>query len=313
MSAYIVKRFLWLFPVLFLVSFLTFSLSYFSPSDPITAKYSSMGVTPDPAVLEREREEAGLNDPFLTQYIRWFQNALKGDFGTSYSYGTDAAKEFLKRLPNTVRLAAVTLICTIVLSVPLGILAAVFQNRWPDYLLRLYSFLGVSMPSFWVAMLLMYAFGVRLKWLPVMGSSSPRHMILPCMTLTFWLSAIYIRRLRGSVLEEMNRNYVRGARARGIPWSRILWGHILPNSLLSVVAMLGLTIGALLGGTTVVETIFEWQGIGKMVVTAIGVRDYPVVMGYVVWTAAIYVIVNLLTDILCHALDPRIRLEEERL
>lgn len=313
MKVYLLKRILWLFPVLFLVSFFTFALSYFSPSDPITAKYSRMGITPDRAVLEAEREAAGLNDPFLRQYSRWLKNAVRGDFGMSYSYGADAGAEIRRRLPETIRLAAATLLCTVLMSVPLGILAVVQRDRWMDYLLRFISFLGVSMPSFWVAMLLMYVFGVRLKWLPVMGSSSLRHMVLPCATLTFWLTAIYVRRIRGSMLEEMNRNYVRGARARGISESSILWRHLLPNSLLSVVAMFGLTVGNLLGGATVVETVFEWQGIGKMVVAAIGVRDYPIIMGYVVWASGVYVIVNLLTDILCHFLDPRIRLEGERL
>lgn len=311
MSAYIVKRVLWLVPVIFLVSFLTFSLSYFSPSDPITARYTSMGITPDPEILEHEKQEAGLNDPFLTQYIRWLTNALRGDFGESYSYGDDAATEILKRLPNTLKLAVATLVCTILLSVPLGILSTVCQDGLMDYFLRFVSFLGVSMPSFWVAMLLMYAFGVKMKLLPVMGSGTPKHLILPCITLTFWLTAIYVRRLRGSMLEEMNRNYVRGMLARGFSKSRILWRHVLPNSLLSVITMLGVSIGMLLGGTTVVETVFEWQGIGKMVVAAIGVRDYPIIMGYVVWVSAIYVVVNLLTDLICHFLDPRIRLGEK--
>lgn len=308
MKRYVLLRVLGTVPVLLFVTLMTFALSYFSSSDPITAKYSSMGITPDPEILAREREEAGLNDPFFVQYARWIGGSLRGSFGSSFRYGGDAAVELGKRLPNTLRLTGAALFCTLALSLPLGILCAVRSGGWLDRVLQLFSFLGTAMPSFWVAMLLMYLFGVRLHWLPVMGDDGLRHLILPCATLTFWLSAIYIRRIRAAALEELGRDYVRGALSRGVAMRTVLARHVLPNALLSQLSAFGVTVGKLLGGATVVETIFEWQGIGKMVVSAIGVRDYPVILAYVLWVAAIYALVQLITDLLCHLLDPRIRL-----
>lgn len=308
MLGYTVRRVLWMAPVLFFVSLITFSLSYFSPSDPITAKYSRLGAVVPVEQIAQEREEAGLNDPFFVQYGRWIAGVAHGDLGTSFSYSGEATTVILSRLPVTLWLAASTIICTIVLSVPLGILAALRKGKPIDLVLRLISFLGVSMPSFWVALLLMWLFGVRLQWLPVQGSSTPAHLILPCASLTFWLVSLYVRRLRSSMLEELDSPQVSGAYVRGVPRRVILWRHVLPNSLLGVVTMLGMSVGALLGGATVVETVFGLQGVGKLAVEAIGVRDYPVIMGYALWVAFAYVLVNLIVDLACHALDPRIRL-----
>ena len=308
MKRYVLLRVLGTIPVLLFVTLMTFALSYFSSSDPITAKYSNMGITPDPEILAQEREEAGLNDSFFIQYTRWLGGALRGIFGNSFRYGGDAAFELRKRLPNTLRLTGSALVCTILLSLPLGVICAVREGGWFDRILRLFSFLGTAMPSFWVAMLLMYLFGVRLHWLPVMGDDGLRHLILPCATLTFWLSAIYVRRIRAAALEELERDYVRGALSRGVKMRTVLARHVLPNALLTQLSAFGVTVGKLLGGATVVETVFEWQGIGKMVIAAIGVRDYPVILAYVLWVAAIYALVQLVTDLLCHLLDPRIRL-----
>ena len=308
MKKYIIGRILFVIPIMLILSFFTFSLTYLSPSDPVTLKYERMGAVPDREQLEKVKEEMGLNDPFLVQYAHWLGRVLQGDLGESYYYSTSVWYQISRRIPNTLLLTAATLVLTVLFAVPLGVLCASRQNKWVDYLFRFISFFGVSMPSFWVGMLLMILFGVRLKWLPIMGSGDLKHLILPAVTLAFWMTSIYIRRVRGSMLEEMNKDYLTGSRALGYKRSRIIWTQILPNSLLSVITMFGMSIGALLGGATIVETIFEWQGVGKMAVEAISIKDYPVIQGYVLWMAFIYVIVNLLVDLSYQILDPRIRL-----
>ncbi len=305
---YVIGRLLFLIPIMLILSFFVFALTYMSPLDPVTLKYQRMGETPDQALIEKEKEAMGLNDPFLVQYGRWLWNALHGDLGESYKTGKPVWKTMAERIPNTLKLTGATLLLTVLLAVPLGVLSAVYQNRFVDYLLRFISFFGVSMPSFWVGFLLMYLFGVKLKLLPVMGSGDFKHLILPSVTLAFWMVSLYVRRVRGSMLEEMNKDYLNGGLARGLPKRQIIFQQILPNSLLSVITMFGMSIGSLLGGATVVETIFEWQGIGKMAVDAISVKDFPIIQGYVLWMALIYVSVNLVVDLSYQFLDPRIRL-----
>ncbi len=308
MKKYVLGRILFVIPIMLVLSFFTFALTYLSPSDPVTLYYESMGTTPDKQMVEEMKEEMGLNDPFIVQYGNWLSRALHGDLGTSYKYRTAVWTEMSNRLPNTIILTIATLIVTVLLAVPLGILCAVYQNKWLDYLFRLISFFGVSMPSFWVGTLLMYAFGVKLHLLPIMGSGDFKHLILPTVTLSFWLVSLYIRRLRGSALEEMHKDYLVGGLAKGFSRRRIVLKQILPNSLLAVVTMFGMSIGSLLGGATIIETIFEWQGVGKMAVDAISVKDFPIIQGYVLWMALIYVSVNLIVDLLYQFLDPRIRL-----
>lgn len=308
MKIYTIKRILLVFPIMFAISLFTFGLTYLSPSDPISLYYESMNARPGRDVIEREKEAAGLNDPFFVQYGRWLNNALHGDLGTSYKFKTPVSEEIKKRLPNTFVLAFSTVVLTILIAVPLGILCAAYQNKWLDYLFRFISFMGVSMPSFWVGTLLMYFFGVKLRKLPIMGSGDFKHLILPTLTLTFWMVCLYIRRIRGSALEEMYKDYMVGGLAKGFPRWFIIVKQILPNSLLSVITMFGMSVGSLLGGATVVETIFEWKGLGKMAVDAISVQDFPIIQGYVLWMAIIYVTVNLLVDLSYRFLDPRIRL-----
>ncbi len=310
MKKYIIGRILFVLPIMLILSIFTFALTYLSPSDPVTLYYESLGAKPDKAMVEAKKEEMGLNDPFIVQYGRWLGNVFKGDLGSSYRYKTSVWSEITKRLPNTIILTLATLILTVLIAVPLGLLCAVYQNSFIDYLFRFISFLGVSMPSFWVGTLLMYFFGVKLHWLPIMGSGDFKHLILPAVTLAFWMASLYIRRLRGSALEEMNQDYLNGGMARGLSRKRIILKQVLPNSLLSVITMFGMSIGSLLGGATVVETIFEWQGVGKMAVDAIAIKDFPIIQGYVLWMAIIYVGVNLIVDLSYQFLDPRIRLSK---
>ncbi len=310
MIRYILKRLLQLVVVLLGVTFLTFMITQATPSDAAEMKYVSMGMMPSTELLEKTREEMGLNDPVLIQYGRWLGNVLHGDLGESSKFGESVWTQMTRKLPMTLKLAGVSLIVVIVFSFPLGILSAVKKNKVADYMIRFLSFFGVSMPNFWLALLLMYIFAVRLGWFKVVSTNSVQGMILPVATLTIPMISSYARQIRAALLEELNANYVIGARARGIPERRIIWGHVLPNAILPIVTLLGLSVGHLLGGAAIIETIFSWQGIGNMVVEAIRVRDYPLIQGYVIWMAIIYVTVNLIVDIAYRLLDPQIRLRK---
>lgn len=310
MVRYILKRLLQLVIVLLGVTFLTFMITQATPSDAAEMKYVSMGMMPSTELLEKTREEMGLNDPVLIQYGRWLGNVLHGDLGESSKFGESVWTQMTRKLPMTLKLAGVSLIVVIVFSFPLGILSAVKKNKVADYMIRFLSFFGVSMPNFWLALLLMYIFAVRLGWFKVVSTNSVQGMILPVATLTIPMISSYARQIRAALLEELNANYVIGARARGIPERRIIWGHVLPNAILPIVTLLGLSVGHLLGGAAIIETIFSWQGIGNMVVEAIHVRDYPLIQGYVIWMAIIYVTVNLIVDIAYRLLDPQIRLRK---
>ena len=310
MVRYILKRLLQLVVVLLGVTFLTFMITQATPSDAAEMKYVSMGMMPSTELLEKTREEMGLNDPVLIQYGRWLGNVLHGDLGESSKFGESVWTQMTRKLPMTLKLAGVSLIVVILISFPLGILSAVKKNKAADYIIRFFSFFGVSMPNFWLALLLMYIFAVRLGWFKVVSTDSVQGMILPVATLTIPMISSYARQIRAALLEELNANYVIGARARGIPERRIIWGHVLPNAILPIITLLGLSVGHLLGGAAIIETIFSWQGIGNMVVEAIRVRDYPLIQGYVIWMTIIYVTVNLIVDIAYRLLDPQIRLRK---
>ena len=239
---------------------------------------------------------------------------LRGDMGTSYVSGREVFDAFAEKLPATALLTLSSVLVTLLISVPLGILAAVKQNKWVDYIIRFFSFIGNSSPNFFAALILMYLFSVKLGWLPVVTSENiGLSLILPTMTLALSMASKYTRQVRAAVLEEMNQDYVTGARARGVKERVIIWKNVMRTSMITIVTLLSLSVGNLLGGTTIVESIFMWDGVGKMAVDAITMRDYPVVQAYVAWMAVIYVLVNLAADILYHYLDPRVRLGGDRL
>ena len=233
--------------------------------------------------------------------------------GTSYVSGRDVFGTFVSKLPATLLLTALSVAATVLLSVPLGILAAVRRDRFTDYFLRFCSFIGNALPNFFVALLLMQVFSIRWRLLPVLSEGTPlRSAVLPTLTLAIAMSAKYMRQVRAAVLEELNRDYVTGARARGVREGVILRGSVLRCAMLTILTLLALSVGSLLGGTAIIESIFQWDGVGKLAVDAITMRDYPMIQAYVVWMAMIYVAVNLVTDLLYHALDPRIRLGVSR-
>ncbi|MBO7700931.1 MAG: ABC transporter permease [Eubacteriaceae bacterium] len=302
------SRFLQIILVLIGISFLTFILIYMAPGDPVRAMFAASGTMPSEAVMNEIREELGLNDPVLVQYFRWLGNCLKGDFGHSYSTGKPVAQLLSARLWPTLKLSLLSLVLMMIVAVPLGMLSAVHQNKPIDFIVRGASFVGVSMPNFWVGLLLLYFICLKLGWLPVVSAGGGfKKIILPAVTLAFAMASKYTRQVRTAVLEELHQDYVIGARARGASEKEILWKQVFPNSLLPLITMLGLSLGSLLGGTAVVEVIFGYQGLGNLAVSAILNYDYNLVQGYVLWVALIYMIVNLLVDISYYLVDPRIR------
>lgn len=302
------NRLIEMFIVLAGISFITFGLTYLAPGDPVRSMYAATGSMPSQEVLEKTREAMGLNQPFLVQYGNWLRNCLSGDFGVSYSMNRPVAELLLNRLGPTLQLAFASLVVMVAVAVPFGMLSAVKQNKMTDYLIRSGTFFGISIPNFWVGMVLLYLVAVKLKWLSVVSAGGGfDRLILPAVTLAFAMAAKYTRQVRTAVLEELNQDYVIGARARGMKESTVLWKHVFPNALLPLITLLGLSLGSLLGGTAVVEVIFSYQGLGNLAVSAIKAYDYPLIQAYVLWTALIYMVINILVDISYSYLDPRIR------
>ena len=308
MLKYILQRLLQLIPVLIGITFLSFGMMRMAGSDAITELYGDKGAVSQ-EIIDEKKAELGLDKPFMTQYLAWLKGMLTGDMGKSYVSGLDVFGTFTSKLPATLLLTVLSLAMTVIVSIPLGILAAVKRGRAIDYTLRFISFIGNSMPGFLIALLLMHLFSIRLKWLPVISDGlSLRSALMPAMTLAIAMSSKYMRQVRAAVLDELSKNYVTGARARGVRGQVILWNSVIRSSMLTIITLLSLSIGSLLGGTAIIENIFMWDGVGKMAVDAITMRDYPLIQTYVVWMAIIYVAVNLVTDLLYHVLDPRIRL-----
>ena len=312
MKKYVLKRLLQLIPILLVITFLSFGMMRLAGSDAVLQKMENTGMVVSQEVIDNARAELGLDQPFLTQYFVWLGNLLTGDMGTSYISGKEVLPTFLSKLPATLLLTAVSIFLTIVISIPLGILAAVKQNRFTDYLIRVCSFLGNSMPNFFVALLLMYFLSIRMPIFPVIANGlSIQSVALPSLTLAIAMSVKYLRQVRAAVLDELSKDYVVGAQARGIRFSVTLWKSVLRACLVTILTLLTLSIGSLLGGTAIVESIFLWDGVGKLAVDAINMRDYPLIQAYVMWMAIIYVCVNLITDLSYRFLDPRIRLGGE--
>lgn len=306
----LISRLLQMLIVLIGITFLTFLLTYMSPGDPVRNMYTSLGVIPTEEVLQQTREEMGLNDPFLVQYGRWIWNCLHGDFGNSYSLSKPVVSLLASRLWPTLKLALLSMVLMLIVAIPLGVLSAVYQNKPIDYIVRAITFFGVSLPNFWVGLLLMLLFCVKLKLLPVVSAGGTlKDLILPAVTLAIAMSAKYTRQVRTAVLDELHSDYVIGGQARGVSNAKILWGNVFPNSLLPLITMLGLSIGSLLGGTSVVEVIFSYPGLGNLAVQAITSCDYNLIQGYVLWIALIYMVINLIVDLSYIYVDPRMRLK----
>ena len=317
MGRYVAKRLLQLIPILLGITLLSFGLMYLAGGDAVTQMIENQGVAVSQELIDAKRHELGLDQPFLVQYFNWLGGLLTGDMGASYVSGKEVFATFMAKLPATILLALSAVIVTVVIAVPLGIVSATRQNRFTDYLIRFFSFVGNSLPNFFVALLLILVFAIWLGWLPVISANigksgleaiSLTGLILPTATLAISMVSKYTRQIRATVLEELNKPYVAGARARGVPEKRILSRNVMKSVMIMLVTLLALSIGDLLGGAAIVETIFQWDGVGKLAVDSIAMRDYPMIQAYVVWMAIIYVGVNLVADLTYHFLDPRVRL-----
>ena len=311
MKKYLLKRLLRLIPVFLGVTILAFLLTGLSSVDAVDLKESSSGGVMSEAEKEAMREELGLNEPKAVQYLQWLKNALRGDFGESYVSGKPVLVSFCEKLPATIALAALALAMTVCLSFPLGILSAKYQNTWADRSISLFCFAGNSFPGFFTALLLLYFFSLKWNLFPVLSMGKGwKSCVLPAATLAVSMTAKYTRQVRTAVLDELSQDYVIGAQARGVKWSRIVWFNVFPNSLLPLITMFGLSIGSLLGGTAVVEVIFSYPGLGNLAVSAITSSDYNLIQGYVLWLALIYMVINLIVDASYVYIDPRMRLKE---
>ncbi len=306
----IIMRIVQIVIVLFGISFLTFLLTYLSPGDPAQIMLVSSGVMPTESAVAALREQMGYNLPFWTQYFRWIGNALHGDFGLSFTMNKPVVGLLLARLWPTLKLTIFAMILMLAVSIPLGMLSAVYKDKPIDYIVRGFTFVGCSIPNFWVGLLLMLVFCVKFTIFPVISSSGTfRDMVLPAVTLAIAMASKYTRQVRTAILEELGQDYVVGARARGIKERKILWRNVFPNSLLPLITMLGLSVGSLLGGTSVVEVIFSYPGMGSLAVSAITSSDYNLIQAYVLWVALIYMVINLIVDISYNFVDPRMRLK----
>ena len=304
MLRYLVRRVLLTIPVLLGVATLVFALIHLVPGDPAEAM---LGEAASPADLNALRERLGLNRPLLAQYGDYLTGLLRGDLGTSFRWTTPVAQEIVSRLANTVQLALAAMAVAVLIAIPLGVIAALYRGRAADQAAMTLSLAGISMPNFWLGPLLALVFAVQLGWLPVSGTGTPLHLVLPAATLGAALAAILARMTRASLIDELRELYVTAARARGISRTRTVVAHALRNSLIPVVTILGLQFGAVLTGTIITETIFAWPGVGRLLIQAISFRDYPLVQGCILFIAVTYVLVNLTVDLVYAWLDPRIR------
>ena len=293
--------------MLIIVSFISFALMNLSSGDPAEIMLSSQGSVVTPQLLESVREDMGLNQPFITQYLNWLKNIIHGDFGTSYASGRSVIVEMNEHLPYTIKLAGSAMIITLIVSIPLGILSAVKKDKFIDKFIRLFTFVGNSIPGFLLALILLLVFSLKLKLLPILSESGAKSIILPSVTLAFAMTSKYIRQIRTAVIEELDKGYVKGARSRGIKESVILYKDVLKNIMITVITLTGLSIGSLMGGTAVVESIFVWPGVGSLALSAIANRDYPIIQAYVLWMAVMFIIINLITDLLYKIIDHRVR------
>ncbi|HCR3993778.1 TPA: nickel ABC transporter permease subunit NikB [Morganella morganii] len=311
MMRFIFRRVLLLIPMLLGTSLFIFLILRLGPSDPALDYLRLSKIPPTPQAVESARELLGLDKPIMTQYFHWLSDAVHLDFGISYATQKPVLPDLLYFLPATLQLAGLALALTIILSVPMGMLAARYREKWPDQLVRVIAFIGVSMPNFWLGFLLILLFSIHLGWLPPMGKGEAKHLIMPVIAISLMSLAINARLLRASMLEVAGQRHVRYARLRGLSEMTVERSHILRNAWLPVITAIGMHIGELLGGALIIESIFSWPGVGRYAVSAIMNRDYPVIQCFTLLMVVIFVLCNLVVDIIYAIADPRIRLSAE--
>jgi ABC-type dipeptide/oligopeptide/nickel transport system permease component len=303
-SRYVLRRLGLAIPVLLGVATLVFALIHLVPGDPAQVM---LGEQASPADVADLRQRLGLDEPLVKQYTAFVTGLVRADLGTSFRYGTPVSTEIGARLGRTLELALAAMAVAVVMAIPLGVIGALNRGRAADQAAMAVSLAGISMPNFWLGPLLALIFAVELGWLPVSGTGSWQHLVLPAITLGTALAAILARMTRASLIDELDELYVVAARARGLSRRRAVLVHAFRNSLIPVVTILGLQFGAVLTGTIITETIFSWPGVGRLLIQAINFRDYPLVQGCILFIAVTYVAVNLLVDLTYAWLDPRIR------
>lgn len=303
----IIRRVLQFIPVLLGITFLAFLLIYLSPSDPVSVRMSAGGISVSPEIMESMRRSMGLDRPLLVQYGDWLWNILHGNMGKSYITDADVLDQILKALPYTLKMAGASLLLTLCISIPVGILTAAMQNSKFDYVVRVMAFVGNALPNFIIALCLMFIFSYCLGWIPVLATTKPIGLILPALTLALVMSSRYIRQIRAAMLDELGKGYVVGLRSRGLSETTILYKNVLKNIMVTVITLTGISLGSLLGGTVIVETVFTWPGLGSLIMEGISQRDYPVVQAVIVWMASAFMVVNLLTDISYTVFNPKIK------
>ena len=303
----IIRRVLQFIPVLLGITFLAFLLIYLSPSDPVSVRMSAGGISVSPEIMDSMRRSMGLDRPLLVQYGDWLWNILHGNMGKSYITDADVLDQILKALPYTLKMAGASLLLTLCISIPVGILTAAMQNSKFDYVVRVMAFVGNALPNFIIALCLMFIFSYRLGWIPVLATTKPIGHVLPALTLALVMSSRYIRQIRAAMLDELSKGYVVGLRSRGLSETTILYKNVLKNIMVTVITLTGISLGSLLGGTVIVETVFTWPGLGSLIMEGISQRDYPVVQAVIVWMASAFMVVNLLTDISYTVFNPKIK------
>jgi peptide/nickel transport system permease protein len=304
MINYIIRRILMLIPVLLGVSFLTFAIAEVTPGDPVVIM---LGNRATPERVEALREELHLNDPFLQRYARFVWNAIQGDLGRSIRGQTPVIDEIMDRLPSTLELTIAAVLFSTLIGIPVGVIAAQNRGKLVDNFAMVFALVGLSIPNFWLAIILIIIFGIQLKWVSVTGGEGIKDLILPAFTLGLSPLAVIARLTRSSVLEVIEEDFVRTAKGKGLKDVVVQYRHVLRNALIPVVTYLGMLFAGLLGGTVFIESVFARPGLGRFAINAISARDFPQVQGLVLFIATFYVVINLIVDLLYGVIDPRIR------
>lgn len=305
MLQYFLYRLIGAIPVLIGVSIAVFVMVRLVPGDPVQIMFAN-SAQPSQEQIDAMRHQLGLDQPIYRQYVQYLEGIVQGDLGQSFRSRQPVGSEIVERLPNTLKLTAASLLVAIVIGVTAGILSATFRGGWIDRISMVIAIIGLSVPGFWLGMMIMLLFGVRLQWFPVSGASTWKHLVMPAFTLGVISSAVLARITRASMLEVLNQDYVRTARAKGLRDVTVVWRHALRNALIPVVTIIGLQIGGLLSGAFIIESVFAYPGVGALAVNALQTRDFPMIQGIVLFVAVVYVGVNVFIDMLYGLLDPRI-------
>jgi peptide/nickel transport system permease protein len=302
------KRLFELVIFLFVLSFISFVFMKAAPGDPVRYMLNIDDVSITDEQVEELRNELGFNEPIYVQYWNWLIRFFQFDLGESYMTKQPVLKELLNKVPDTLALTFSSMAVMMLIAVPIGTLAALYKNKWIDHLSRIFALIGASIPSFWLGLLFMQLFSVKLGILPAMGKGTYLHLLLPSLTLGIAMAAVYVRLLRSSLLESLGQDFIKSARARGLSQKRIFFFHAFRHCLTPVITIFGVSLGSLLGGTVIIEVLFAYPGVGKLVVEAIVRRDYPVIQGYILFMGLFVVMINLLVDLSYRYLNPEIRL-----